>query len=236
MKKFLESTLVQNIILVAIILNSAVLGLLSLNNDFLPHAHLILIDELCLYFFIFEMCLKIVVYQKDFFKSRWNLFDFTIVAFSVIPFLADNNSLFFSENIVIFRLFRIVKVLRVFSTIPQLKFIIMVISKSVPNVLCIGALLLLVYYVYAVFGTRMFGVAMPEYFGDLGRSFFTLFQMMTGESWSEAIARPTMQIYPYAWVYFISFIIIVSFIVLNIIIGVIVNSVDEIKEQKEKSK
>lgn len=226
----------QNIILSVIILDSSVLGLLTLNNSFLPRSYFIHFDELCLCFFIFEMIVKIAVYQKDFFKSGWNIFDFIVIALSAIPFIVDNNSLLFSENIVIFRLLRIIKVLRVISSVPQLRFIIMVISKSVPSVFCIGILLLLVYYVYGVFGTRMFGEAIPQYFGDLGRSFFTLFQMMTGESWSEAIARPTMQIYPYAWIYFISFIIIVSFIVLNIIIGVIVNSVDEIREQKKQSK
>lgn len=102
--------------------------------------------------------------------------------------------------------------------------------------MCIGALLLLVYYIYAVLGTRIFGVAIPEYFGNLGRSFFTLFQIMTGDSWSESIARPVMRSYPYAWIYFISFIIIVSFIVLNIIIGVIIDNISEIKGQKDKSK
>lgn len=73
---------------------------------------------------------------------------------------------------------------------------------------------------------------MPEYFGDLGKSFFTLFQVMTAESWSEAVARPIMQVYPYAWIYFISYMIIVSFIVLNMVIGVIVDSISEIKAQK----
>lgn len=127
MKKFLESSLAQNIILAVIILDSVALGLLSLNNNFLLQAHLILFDEFCLCFFIFEMSLKIIIYQKEFFKSRWNIFDFVIVAFSAIPFIIGNNTLFFNENIVIFRLLRIVKVLRIFSTIPQLKFIIAVI-------------------------------------------------------------------------------------------------------------
>ena len=235
LKGFLESAFISNIILAVIILNSIALGLLSLDNSFIPRSFLILFDRICLGFYVFEIGLKIAVYQRDFFKSHWNLFDFVIVGFSVIPFV--NETLFsFGGDIIIFRLFRVIKVVRIFSAVPQLKFIIMVILKTAPNVLYIGGLLLLVYYIYAIFGTRVFGAAMPEYFGNLGRSFFTLFQIMTGEGWSESIARPTMRIYPYAWIYFISFIIVVSFVVLNIIIGLIIDNISEIKERKNEPK
>lgn len=221
MRRFLQLRITQSIIIGMIVLDSVVLGILTF-SAFKQNPILLGIDEICLYFFIFEMCIKILVFRKDFFASKWNLFDLVVIVLSTLP-LANVG------NIIVLRF---LKVTRFFSTIPQLQFIIAVISKSIPNVVCIGVLLLLVYYIYAVLGTQLFAEATPDYFGDLGKSFFTLFQIMTGESWSEAIARPIMQTYPYSWVYFISFIIIVSFIVLNMIIGVIVDSINEIKTQK----
>ena len=156
-----------------------------------------------------------------------NLFDLCIVVLSVLPTTIIG-------NIAILRLFRVLRAARLSSSVPQLRFVIAVITRSIPSVVSIGVLLLLVYYIYAVLGTQLFATAAPEYFGDLGKSFFTLFQVMTGESWSGAIARPIMRIYPYAWIYFISYMIIVSFIVLNMVIGVIVDSIKRDKSSKTR--
>lgn len=221
---FIHSRLFQGLVLSIIILDSIILG--ALTFSFLKNnSILIAIDRMCLLFFCIEMCVKILVLRKDFFISKWNLFDLSVVVLSILPTTIIG-------NILILRLFRIFRVARLFSSVPQLRFVIAVISKSIPSVISIGILLLLVYYIYAVLGTQLFATAAPDYFGDLGKSFFTLFQVMTGESWSEAVARPIMQIYPYAWIYFISYMIIVSFIVLNMVIGVIVDSISEIKAQK----
>lgn len=224
LKGSIKSPAFQNLIIGIIILDSIILG--ALTFSFLTNnSILIAIDRMCLLFFIAEMCLKILVLRKEFFCSKWNLFDLFVVVLSALPTTIIG-------NILILRLFRIFRVARLFSSVPQLRFVIAVITKSIPSVVSIGVLLLLVYYIYAVLGTQLFATAMPEYFGDLGKSFFTLFQVMTAESWSEAVARPIMQVYPYAWIYFISYMIIVSFIVLNMVIGVIVDSINEIKAQK----
>ena len=225
MRKFIESSLCQKCILVVVCIDSIALGLLSLSM-FWHNEFLLKIDEWCLHFFVAEMCLKLLILRKHFFKSGWNLFDFIVVGLSALPFAIGNIS--------ILRFLRIIKVMRLFSVTPQLRFIIAVISKSIPSIVCIGVLLLFMYYVYAVLGTQLFAEAMPKYFGDLGKSFFTLFQIMTGESWSESVARPTMEVYPYSWIYFISFIIVVSFIVLNMIIGIIVDSIDEVRTNFKK--
>lgn len=224
MNTFIHSRLFQGLVLSIIILDSIVLG--ALTFSFLKNnSILISIDRMCLLFFCIEMCVKILVLRKEFFLSKWNLFDLCIVVLSVLPTTIIG-------NIAILRLFRVLRAARLSSSVPQLRFVIAVITRSIPSVVSIGVLLLLVYYIYAVLGTQLFATAAPEYFGDLGKSFFTLFQVMTGESWSGAIARPIMQIYPYAWIYFISYMIIVSFIVLNMVIGVIVDSISEIKAQK----
>lgn len=221
---FIHSRLFQGLVLGIIILDSIVLG--ALTFSFLENnSILIAIDRICLLFFCIEMCVKILALRKEFFLSKWNLFDLSVVVLSILPTTIIG-------NVLILRLFRIFRVARLFSSVPQLRFVIAVITRSIPSVISIGILLLLVYYIYAVLGTQLFATAAPEYFGDLGKSFFTLFQVMTGESWSEAVARPIMRIYPYAWIYFISYMIIVSFIVLNMVIGVIVDSISEIKAQK----
>lgn len=221
---FIHSRLFQGLVLGIIILDSIVLG--ALTFSFLKNnSILIAIDRICLLFFCIEMCVKILALRKEFFLSKWNLFDLFVVVLSVLPTTIIG-------NIAILRLFRVLRAARLSSSVPQLRFVIAVITRSIPSVVSIGVLLLLVYYIYAVLGTQLFATAAPEYFGDLGKSFFTLFQVMTGESWSEAVARPIMRIYPYAWIYFISYMIIASFIVLNMVIGVIVDSISEIKAQK----
>ena len=221
---FIHSRLFQGLVLGIIILDSIVLG--ALTFSFLKNnSILIAIDRICLLFFCIEMCVKILALRKEFFLSKWNLFDLFVVVLSALPTTIIG-------NIAILRLFRVLRAARLSSSVPQLRFVIAVITRSIPSVVSIGVLLLLVYYIYAVLGTQLFATAAPEYFGDLGKSFFTLFQVMTGESWSGAIARPIMRIYPYAWIYFISYMIIVSFIVLNMVIGVIVDSISEIKAQK----
>lgn len=221
---FIHSRLFQGLVLGIIILDSIVLG--ALTFSFLKNnSILIAIDRICLLFFCIEMCVKILALRKEFFLSKWNLFDLFVVVLSVLPTTIIG-------NIAILRLFRVLRAARLSSSVPQLRFVIAVITRSIPSVISIGILLLLVYYIYAVLGTQLFATAAPEYFGDLGKSFFTLFQVMTGESWSEAVARPIMRIYPYAWIYFISYMIIASFIVLNMVIGVIVDSISEIKAQK----
>lgn len=224
LKGSIKSPAFQNLIIGIIILDSIILG--ALTFSFLKNnSILIAIDRMCLLFFCIEMCVKILVLRKEFFLSKWNLFDLFVVVLSVLPTTIIG-------NIAILRLFRVLRAARLSSSVPQLRFVIAVITKSIPSVISIGILLLLVYYIYAVLGTQLFATAAPEYFGDLGKSFFTLFQVMTAESWSEAVARPIMQVYPYAWIYFISYMIIVSFIVLNMVIGVIVDSISEIKAQK----
>ncbi len=135
---------------------------------------LIAIDRMCLLFFCIEMCVKILVLRKEFFLSKWNLFDLFVVVLSVLPTTIIG-------NIAILRLFRVLRAARLSSSVPQLRFVIAVITKSIPSVISIGILLLLVYYIYAVLGTQLFATAAPEYFGDLGKSFFTLFQVMTAD-------------------------------------------------------
>lgn len=230
MKKLIESKGVQIIIASVVLFNALCIGALSttsVREDANLTEIFLLLDTFCLYFFVVEMVLKLIVLRFSYFKSGWNLFDMALVLLSF--------SSLFGGNVLVLRLFRVLRIMRLFSVVPQLQFILSVITRSIPSVACLGIVILIVYYVYACLGTQLFGEVNPAYFGDLGRSLYTLFQVMTGDSWSEAVARPTIAQFPYAWAYFVSFIIITTFIVLNMVIGVIIDSINELKAQGAKS-
>ena len=182
---------------------------------------LIAIDRLALAIFTVEIALKLFAYGPRFFRSGWNIFDFTIVAISLAPAAGAFSVL---------RALRILRVLRLLSIVPQLKFVVGALLSAVPGMSAIIAVLLLVFYVAAVIATKLFGAGLPEWFGDIGASMYSLFQIMTLESWSMGIVRPVMETYPWAWAFFVPFIIITSFAVLNLFIALIVNSLQSIHD------
>ncbi len=208
----------SNFIILIIIINAVILGIdtieLSEQNRFL----LSIADGACLVIFCIEIVLKLIAFRLNFFKNGWNIFDFTIVAISLIPN---------SGALSVFRALRIIRVLRLLSIIPKMKLIASALINSFSGMVGVGVLLLIFFYIYAVLTTTLFSADFPEYFGDLGKSFYTLFQIMTLESWSHGIVRPILKLYPYAWIIFVSFILIVSFIVLNMAIGIVVDSISE---------
>ncbi|MEM6734838.1 MAG: ion transporter [Bacteroidota bacterium] len=220
MRQFFESVFFQRFIVSIIIINSIFIGaetspLVMESIGF----YIDFFDLLILILFSLEIVLKIFVYRSNFFRSSWDLFDFFIVAISLIPAAGS-----FS----VFRALRIVRTLRLLKSIPKLKLIIESLLKSIPSIGWITVLLSIVYYTFAVIGVNIFGEDYPKYFGDLGKSFFTLFQIMTLESWSSAIARPIMDGVPFAAVYFMSFILIATYTTLNIFIAIVVNTMNEV--------
>lgn len=224
LQEIAKSAYFQNFILCIIVLDSVILGFMSLPH-FKYFREFEMIDTICLYIFICEMVLKIIAFRLDFFKQKWNIFDFVIVVVSALPIFG---------NFLVLRLLRIFKILRLLSIVPQLRFVIAVMLKTLPSVVSIGFILMIVYYIYAILGIQLFATILPQYFGSLGSSFFTLFQIMTGDDWGN-IARVALDKYPHSWVYFISFIFIVSFIILNMVVGIIVDSINEIKSQNNSN-
>lgn len=228
MKVFFESTFFNRFIVSVIVLNSVLIG--AETSPFIMDSvgsYIDFIDLAILVLFTLEIILKIFVYRSDFFKSSWNLFDFFIVAISLVPAAGS-----FS----VFRSLRIIRTLRLLKSIPKLKLIIESLLKSIPSIGWITVLLSIVFYTFAVIGVNIFGEGYPKYFGDLGSSFFTLFQIMTLESWSSAIARPIMDGVPFAGLYFITFILIATYTTLNIFIAIVVNTMNEVslKDLKEE--
>jgi voltage-gated sodium channel len=185
---------------------------------------LVKIDHVMLGFFVLELLLRLVAYGWRFFRDPWNVFDLLVVGVAVLPA---------TESLSALRALRVLRVLRVISAVPALRRVVDGLLRAVPGMGAVGALLVLVMYVSAVIATGLFGATSPEYFGSLWTSLFTLFQAMTGEAWPD-IARTVMETHPAAWIFFVLYILVVSFAVLNLFIAVIVNGMEEISEEERK--
>jgi voltage-gated sodium channel len=173
------------------------------------------IDRIVLAVFTVEVGLRIVAHGPRFFRDPWSVFDFLIVGVSLTPS---------SGAFTVLRALRILRALRLISAVPRMRAVVQGLLGAIPGVGAIIALLGLVYYVAAVMTTKMFGADFPELFGHLGRSLFTLFQIMTLEGWVDGVVKPVMEVHPYAWMFFIPFILLVTFTILNLFIAVIVGA------------
>ncbi len=213
----------QTLITIAILVNAVTLGLdTSEKVRALAGPVLDGIDRAILALFVFELLVKLVAYRIWFFRSGWNIFDFVIVGISLVPA---------TGNLSVLRAFRILRVLRLLSVVPQLRRVVEALLSSIPGMGAIMGVLTLFFYVGAVLATRTFGEGFPQWFGDVGASMYTLFQIMTLESWSMGIVRPVMEKYPLAWIFFVPFIFVTSFMVLNLFIAIIVNSMNALHQE-----
>lgn len=224
---FVENNRFVYFITALIVFNAITLGLETNHNVMDSYGDVLkYIDVTILIIFTIELLLKLFAYRLDFFKSGWNIFDFAIVTIAWIPA---------SGPFSILRALRILRVLRLLSVVPQMRKVIGAIGHSIPGMTSVIGVLILVFYVAAVMATKLFGQHpdpnMQEWFGSIGASAYTLFQIMTLESWSMGIVRPTMELYPSSWIFFIPFIIITSFAVLNLFIGIIVDSMQTLNEK-----
>ncbi len=216
---FLETARVRNFIVAVIVFNAVILGMETSESIMAAAGGVILaLDRLCLAIFVAELLLKLFAYGGRFFRSGWNIFDFVIVGVSLIP---GNGGLS------VLRALRILRVLRVISVVPSLRRVVEGFVTALPGMGSVFLLMGIVFYIGAVMATKLFGDAFPEWFGTLGRSGYSLFQIMTLESWSMGIVRPVMEIYPYAWAFFVPFIMVTTFAVVNLLVGLIVNSMQD---------
>ncbi|PYF78944.1 voltage-gated sodium channel [Marinomonas alcarazii] len=226
LKVFIENITVQRILLAFILVNAVILGL-ETSSDIMAAVgpFLIALDKVILAVFVVELTIRLFVHRLAFFKDGWNVFDFIVVGIALVPA---------SGPFAVLRSLRVLRVLRVLTFVPSMKKIVGALIKSLNGMLSIAMVLGLVYYVAAVMVTKLFGEAFPEWFGSLGASLYTLFQVMTLESWSMGIARPVMEAFPYAWAFFIPFILIATFTMLNLFIAVIVNAVQTMHDDEHK--
>ncbi|MFP3944729.1 MAG: ion transporter [Alphaproteobacteria bacterium] len=218
----------QTFITAAILLNAVTLGLDTWDaarQAFGGALHVI--DRALLSLFVAELGLRIYVHGLRFFRGGWNLFDFIIIGISVMPV---------TGNLSILRSLRILRVLRLLSVVPQLRRVVEALLGALPGMGAIIGVLALVFYTGAVLATKLFGQDpdFTRWFGSVGESMYTLFQIMTLESWSMGIVRPVMEKYPYAWAFFVPFIFLTSFMVLNLFIAIIVNSMTTLHERETR--
>ena len=210
----------QRIITFVIILNAAVLGILTDRTLSVEEISLLeMIDKACLVIFTIELIAKLLVYRRSFWSEGWNIFDFVIVLSSII---------FISSSISVIRAFRIFRLLKALAEFPELQILVSSMLKAIPSMSWALLLLFIIFYIFGVFGSTLYGEDFPELFGDIGGSMFTLFQVMTFESWATAVARPIMELHAYAWVYFLIFILLTAITLLNVMVGIVVEAVGTI--------
>lgn len=211
-------------ILTLILINAVLLGMETSASLMAQYGPILLgLDKLLLGVFVIEILLRIFAYRGAFFKDPWSIFDLAVVAIALIPA---------SGPLSVLRSLRVLRVLRVLSMVPSMKRVVSALLGSLPGLASIAMVLVLIYYVFAVIATKIFGSAFPEWFGNIGASFYTLFQVMTLESWSMGISRPVMEVYPYAWVFFVPFILVATFTMLNLFIAIIVNTMQTFTEEE----
>ncbi len=226
--EWLERPSVRNGIVGVIVFNAIVLGLETSATAMDRFGTLIVaLDRVCLSIFVVEIALKLVAHGLRFFRSGWNVFDFLIVAAALVPG---------AQTLSVLRALRILRVLRVISALPRLRRVVEGFITALPGMGSVFLLMAIVFYIGAVMATKLFGQSFPEWFGTIGRSAYSLFQIMTLESWSMGIVRPVMAVYPYAWAFFVPFIMVTTFAVVNLIVGLIVNSMQEANSEEDKGR
>lgn len=225
LKSLVESNTFQRFIIAVIIVNAVTLGLETSTSAMATAGGVLyLLDRIALSIFVIEIVLKLLVYRQNFFRDGWNVFDFLVVGVTLAPT---------GEGVAVLRALRILRALRLVSVVPSMRKVVNALLKAIPGMTSVLTLLMLVFYVAAVMSTKLFGEVFPEWFGSIGASFYTLFQVMTLESWSMGIVRPVMEVYPLAWLFFIVFILLTTFAVLNLFIAIVVDAMTVVEHKEQ---
>jgi voltage-gated sodium channel len=205
---FAESPGAQKFITWVIVINAIVLGLDTVPYMAEHYGGLLGgLDKAALVIFVIELLAKLVYRRLGFFRNGWNCFDFVIVGIALVPAAGPLSVL---------RALRVLRLLRLLSVVPSMRMVIEGLFRALPGMGSVASLILLIFYIGAVLSTKLYGADFPEWFGSLGASMYTLFQIMTLESWSMGIVRPVMEAHATAWMFFIPFIMVTTFAVLNL--------------------
>ena len=213
---FIAYPFIQHALVALIIINAVILGMETsptIMQSIGPA--LIALDHAILWIFIGEIVLLIAARGLHFFKDPWATFDLIVVGIALVPA---------TGSLSVLRALRVLRVLRLINKIESMRRVVSGLLSSLPSLGSVFGLILVIFYVSAVIATNVFGSAFPNWFGNLATSSYTLFQVMTLEGWSDGIARPVMEVFPQAWIFFLIFILIATFIIVNLFIAVIVDS------------
>jgi voltage-gated sodium channel len=216
---FIENRYFQHFILTVIVLNGIVLGLETSRQAMHYAGSLLLaVDRLCLLIFLLEIGLKIYALRSRFFRDGWNIFDFLVITISLVPH---------QGGLAVLRSLRVLRVMRMISSLPNMRRVVAAMLHALPGVGSVAGIVAIIFYVGAVISTKIFGPTYPAWFGSIDASLFTLFQIMTLESWSMGIVRPVLETHPQAWLFFVPFIIMTTYTVINLVVGIIVGAMEE---------
>jgi voltage-gated sodium channel len=209
----------ERVIMSLIVINAVILGLETSKTMMASYGWLLeILDHIILAVFVVEIAARVTVHRLAFFRDPWSVFDFIVIGIALVPA---------TETFSVLRSLRVLRVLRLITGVPTLRRVVAGLLAALPGMGSIVFLIGLIYYVFAIMATKLFGGDNPNLFGTLGDSLFTLFTVMTLEGWTNDVARPVMQNHPYAWVFFVVYIVITTFMVLNLFIGVVVNAMQE---------
>ena len=223
-----ESRWFQNSIIALILISAALLGLETLESSKPYHDTFEAIQQIILGVFILEIIIKHIAVAPEFYrfyKNGWNLFDLFIVLVALLPIAG--------QFAMIARVLRLLRVLRLISAIPQLRVIVATLIGAIPNIMNVVMLLSIIFYIYAVAGYHLFHQHDPEHWRNLGIALLTLFRIATLEDWTDVMYKG-MEMNSYTWIYFVSFVIIGTFVIINLFIAVVLDSLDKAKHEQSK--
>lgn len=219
LRDFYENKKTEYVIAGLVILNAITLGLETSDRAMAFAGPLLIVaDNVLLGIFTVELIGRMFAYRGAFFRDGWRIFDFVIVTIALLPS---------SGALSVLRALRILRILRLISLVPSLRRVVGAMITALPGMGSVMMLLGLVFYVASVIATKLYGESFPQWFGSIGESAYSLFQIMTLESWSMGIVRPVMEEFPFAWMFFVVFILFSSFMVINLLIGIIVGAMQE---------
>ncbi len=224
LRAFVDHDLFHTAVLILIIANAVVLALetsATIRQQFGPL--LDSIDRLFVFAFSIEVALRLIAHGIGHLRNGWYLFDLIVVLLSLSP---DTGSLS------VLRAMRVLRIMRLVSAVPSMRLVVRSLGKAIPGMASVGGLLLLMFFIFSVMACKLFGQTFPHWFGSMPSAMYTLFQIMTLESWSMDVVRPILAVYPYAWLFFIPFILCTTFAVMNLFIAIVVNAMAEEQAQE----
>jgi voltage-gated sodium channel len=223
-KRVADSNRFQLFILGVILANAVVLGLETYDSIERDAGEVLnLLNGIFLGIFVIEIAIRIAAHGRrpqDYFKSGWNVFDFVVIGGAFLPGLR--------QNATALRLLRLLRIVRVVSLFPDLRFLIRGMAASLPPIGSMAMLTGLLIYVYGILGWILFADTDPGHWGDIGEAMLSLFVVLTLESWPEIMGE-VIDVHPWAWLFFVSYVLIASFLLINMVIAILINSLEEVK-------
>ncbi|MDX6587173.1 MAG: voltage-gated sodium channel [Solirubrobacterales bacterium] len=223
-KRIADSGRFQGFILVVIVLNAITLGVQTYDLSENLESTLTTLDDIFLGIFVVELIIRIAAFgsrPQDFFQDGWNVFDFIVIAAAFVPGIRENATLL--------RIVRLLRVVRVVTVLPDLRILLRALVRSIPPILSLAVLTLMLMYVYGMVGWILFHEQDPKNWGDLGTAMLSTFTMLTLENWPKLLEQG-MAIHPNSWIFFVSYVLLASFLVINILIAIIINSVEQVHQ------